>query len=191
MAVVAIAGSRSLPSAFAPLVFRVAVALRRSSRSVAVGCASGADAVVLASCLSLRIPVSVFAVGSPSGAGFWRGSAPFGLLHAAGSDVHWFAGGPLSVELVKRLAARSRVCVAAAAAGGEGSGLVVFLSSPSSRGSLLACRFAASAGLPVVIFCCGFSPSALPALGLGRWVSAGSGVWSSAVRWQPSSLFSG
>jgi len=183
--VVLLAGSRSLPSSFAPLISRVVSALSSAGRSLAVGCASGADALALASCRSLSLSASVFAVGTSAGAGFWSGSAPLSLLSAFPA-VRWLAGGPLSLPLAARLSRRTRAAVAfAAAAPRPGSGAVVFFRSPSSRGSALAARSAVAAGLPVVAFpCCGLSPSALPSLGRGRWAPAGgSAPWRSAFRW--------
>ena len=53
------------------------------------------------------------------------------------------------------------------------AGLVVFFSSPGSRGSLLACRCAISRGLPVLAYPVGFSSSELPLTGPGVWVSSG------------------
>ncbi len=60
-----------------------------------------------------------------------------------------------------------------------------FLSSPRSRGSLIAARLAARFGVSVYAFCLGFSPLQLPRLRRG-------GSWSfveiagvQAVHWQP------
>jgi len=83
--------------------------------------------------------------------------------------VQWWAGGPASVPLRVRLANRTRAIIAS-----TDSGLVVFFSSPNSRGSLLACRCAVKKGLPVLAFPVGFSGSELPDLGAGSWVSFGS-----------------
>lgn len=176
-------GSRGLSYQFAPLVFRVVAAVRASGRSAAVGCASGADSFALQACLSLSVPVEVFAVGSRGGSGFWRRSAPLALLRAAPA-VHWLAGGPLSASLCRRLAARSRAALGSVPVV-SGSGVIAFLSQAQSRGSLQSLRGAARRSLPVVVFCCGFSPSLLPSLGGGQWVPAGSGFWAQACRWQP------
>jgi hypothetical protein len=157
MAVVAVAGSRTLSPSLAPLVADVCASLSRAGCSIVTGEASGADGYCRASCPDVRaFRASSFLPSAP-----WRA----------------------------RLAARTRAVVAAAAAGGPGSALVVFLASPSSRGSLLACRLAVSFGLPVIVFPCGFPASALPSLGAGSWSPAGSGVWSGACRWLPTSLF--
>ena len=105
MAVVAFAGSRSLPSDpfTVELVTRAVGAVVAAGRSLAVGCAVGADALVLSSRLALPFPgstsghsLSVFAVGgSPSSlsvpsslapsalAGFWSGSAVSVVADAA------------------------------------------------------------------------------------------------------------
>lgn len=178
----AVAGSRSLPPSAFPLVARVASALVRSGRSLAVGCASGADLAVLSS----GVPVSAvrcFAAFGPGGVGAWRCSAVSAVLAfaAAGGSVSWWAGGGPAVALVPRLAARTSACVSAASAG-----LVCFFASTSSRGSLLAASLAVGRGLPVLAFPVGFPGSSLPPLGAGSWLPVGgSGVWASAWRWVP------
>ena len=191
-------GSRALPSSAASLVARVVASVVRSGRGVAVGCASGADAFALSAALASGARLSVFAVGGPSGRGFWRCSA-FSLVSraaASGASVSWWAGGRCSCpscsgsgsgrcpSLVGRLRRRSLAFVRFVASSGSGAGLVAFVSSPSSRGSFLSVRAAVRAGLPVVVFPVGFSPSLLPSLpGGGRWVpAASSGVWASGWR---------
>ena len=140
VALVAFAGSRSLPSSARSLVASVVGAVLASGRRVGVGCAVGADAFALAAALAVSpAAVSVFAVGGPRGLGFSSGSA-LALVRrafASGALVAWRAGGPLSVPLRARLALRSRACVAVAAASGAGAGLVAFVSAPppSSVGS--------------------------------------------------------
>lgn len=89
---------------------------------------------------------------------------PVAAAVAAGAAVRWWAGGGPSVPLRARLAARTRAVVAAATAG-----LLLFPSSPVSRGSWLAARCALTRGLPVVVVPLGFAPSLLPSLGAGRW----------------------
>ena len=207
MALVGFAGSRSLPSfsVSGGLVARVVGSVVASGRGVAVGCCVGADAAVLSARLRRRFPssssgsaLSVFAVGGACGSGFWSGSAWWAVSLAAvlavspGSgcfapvSVRWWAGGAASVPLRARLAARSSALVSAVAAGGAGSGLVVFLASPSSVGSVRSARLAAAAGLPVVVFPVGFAASALPSLGAGGWVpAAAAGVWARGFRWLP------
>jgi hypothetical protein len=166
--VVGFSGSRRLASAFRPLVSGVVASVVSGGRSVAVGCAAGADAFVRAAAPA----AAVFSVSA-----FGRGRGAF--------------------------AARSVAFVRAVAAGGAGSGLVVFPSAPcpvglvpsasASRcfsglgsGSWASAALAAGLGLPVVVFPCGFS--ALPA-SWGSWVPAGSGVWAGGFRLVPLSLF--
>lgn len=185
-AVVGFFGSRGLPSVGAAggLVSRVVGAVVSSGRSVAVGCASGGDAAALSARLALPFPpsrsrsaLSVFAVGGPGGAGFWRCSAVsvvsraaalavspgFGL--SAPVSVRWWAGGAAGVRLGARLAARSAALVRAVAAGGSGSGLVGFVSGgwSASPGSWRSVGLALAAGLPVVVFPVGCSVSCFPA----------------------------
>ena len=90
-------GSRSLsPSFFSFVAGVVGLALRRGF-GVSVGCAAGADATVVRAVLrfaSAASRLSVAAVGSSCGAGFWRGSAPLSLLRSVasrGAAVVWSA----------------------------------------------------------------------------------------------------
>lgn len=161
VAVVGFSGGRRLSPAFRPLVAGVVGAVLAGGRSVAVGCAGGADLFVR----SAAPGAVVFAV---PGSGCRPGS--------------WFA-------------ARSVALVRAVAAGGPGSGFVVFPAAPcpcglapsslalacfcgSGSGSWASAAFAAGLGLPLVVFPCGFS--ALPPW--GRWVPAGAGAWSGGFR---------
>lgn len=190
--VFALCGSRSLPASAGGLVARVCAALVRSGGSLVVGCAVGADSLVLSSALSGVVPVSsvrcfaAFGVGGVGSAGAVSAVSVVAAFAAAGGSVEWLVSGALSVPVRARLAARSRAVVSAASAG-----LVAFLSSPSSRGSLGAASFAAARGLRVVAFPAGFSGAAAPPLGpAGAWVPCEkSGVWASAWVWVPSSLF--
>ena len=159
-AVVGFSGGRRLSPVFRPLVAAVAGAVAGAGRSVAVGCAGGADAFVRAACPAAE----VFRVAGPPGR----------RLPAAA------------------FAARSVALVRAVAAGGPGSGLVVFPAAPCppglvpspspaacfcglGSGSWASAAFAVGLGLPVVVFPCGFS--VLPAWGAWR-PAAASGVWS-------------
>jgi hypothetical protein len=180
--VVAVAGSRSLPSGGAQLVASVAHSLVAAGASLVVGCAVGADAAVVTA-----VPpavLQVLAAFGPGGAGAWSGSAVSAVwaFAATGGAVVWWAGGGPAVPLRARLAARTRAVVAKASAG-----LVVFFGSPASRGSVLAAQLAAARGLPVVTFPLGFAPAQLPLRGCGFWTPAGgSGVWAAAWVWVPS-----
>ncbi|MGJ0484383.1 MAG: hypothetical protein ACR65R_07600 [Methylomicrobium sp.] len=169
---VAVAGSRALPTSGSALVVRVASDLASSGASFAVGCCSGADAALL-SAVPGSVPPSLlrcFAAFGPGG----EGAGPFSAVTAvrafatSGGSVSWWAGGPASVPLRSRLAGRTR-----AVAGAADAGLVAFFGSPSSRGSLFACRCALARGLPVVAFPAGFPAAELPLLGPGAWVPFG------------------
>jgi hypothetical protein len=185
--VVAVAGSRSLPLEASALVAAVCRSLVASGRSLVVGCCSGADAAVLGCAVAPSgrgVPaarVSCLCAFGPGGSGAGPASAVSAVeaFAAAGGSVAWWAGGPSSVPLSARLAARTRAVVAQASAG-----CVVFFASPLSRGSLLAARCAVSRGLPVFAFPVGFAGRLLPSLGAGAWVPvSGSGVWAEAFRW--------
>jgi len=150
---------------------------------MAVGCATGADALALSSAVQAgaHASVSVFAAFGPGGVGAcqWSSVGSVMAFEQAGGKVAWWSGGGAGVPLVVRLRQRT-LSVAEAGQGG----LVAFLGHPSSAGSLLACRQAAGAGVPVVAFPLGFNGVRLSRLGSGHWVPVGGlGVWSGAWRW--------
>ena len=146
-------GSRTLPASAADpaLITGVVGSVLAASpcRGVAVGCAMGADALVLSATLALgassrlRVfaafgPVSppwpadnVTAPGASSSV-----SSVFGVASAlsAGASVTWWAGGRPSVPLAGRLASRSAALVSAVAVSGAGRGFVGFVSSPCPAG---------------------------------------------------------
>jgi hypothetical protein len=194
--VVVFAGSRSVVSG---LVSPAVVSVLASGRDVVVGCARGVDAAVAATVCGwgLGRRLGVFAV-SPVPAASWAAAAA-----ADGASV---VRVPRSAGRAA-FAVRSRLVLAAAVAGGPGSGLVAFPSGPcpavcrpvvgpvfsgrvsgGGSGSWLAVALAVGAGLPVVVFLPA-GPSA-PAWAGGSWVpAAASGLWASALRWSPSLLF--
>ncbi len=168
----AVGGSRALPAW--PLVASFVRRALAAGASLSVGCASGADAAVVAGVLAAggAARLSVFAAFASSGAGSWRCSAVGAVraAAAAGARVAWLAGGALSVPLVARLFARSCACVRSV---GPGGAAVFFLASPSSPGSLAVAGFAAGLGLPVFAFSCGFAGApAAPRGCAGAWAPA-------------------
>jgi hypothetical protein len=190
--VVCFGGSRSLPPSALPLVRAVVSSVVGRGLGVSVGCAVGLDAAVIRWVLACggSAGLRVFAVGAPSGVGFWVGSAVRSVRLAAscGGQVSWLAGGPLSVSLRARLRRRSGRSVWWAARSGRGAGFVGFLSHARSRGTLGAARFAARLGLPVVVFAVGSLVGRVPPLLFpgGSWVpAASSGVWSCGFSWVP------
>jgi hypothetical protein len=180
------------------LVSPAVVSVLASGRDIAVGCARGVDAAVAATVCDwgLGSRLGVFAV-SPVPAASWAAAAA-----ADGASV---VSVPRSAGRAV-FAARSRLVLAAAVAGGAGSGLVAFSSGPcpavcrpvpglfagrvsgGGSGSWLAVALAVGAGLPVAVFLAvGVSA---PEWAGGSWVpAAASGVWASALRWSPSLLF--
>ena len=193
VAVVAVAGSRSLSPANAPLVSSVVRSVMAYGHSVSVGCCVGADAFVLSALVPLvrGFPLPAprpvcFAAFGAGGVGSCSLSAVSAVsdFAAAGGSVRWWAGGGSSVALPVRLSSRTNALIASASVS-----CVVFFASPASVGSLLACRLAVGRGLPVFAFACGFNPSLLPSPGVGSWVSVGGvGAWSFAFRWLSSKL---
>jgi len=163
-----VGGSRSLvPSAPA------GVALARfvgslGSRPIRVGCASGADALALASAPVPSV-LSVFAQFSSSGAGAFGSSAVSAVFsaRARGASVSFLAGGSLSVPVRARLIRRS-------VAGFSGAGVAVFFA-PGS-GSLAVARRALAASVPVLVWAGGSAPS-LPGFVPSRVSFCGLSFW--------------
>jgi hypothetical protein len=176
-ALVGFCGSRSLPSAFSPLVSSCVSAVLRASRDVAVGCASGTDRFALSAARSSGATVSLFSASS-----FGSGRASFARRSAA---------------LVSAVASSGAGCGLVAFVS-SACPVGLFPSASASRcfagfgsGSWASVAFAVGRGVPVVVFPCvgsGVSASSvLPFSWLGSWVSAGSGVWSSGFHFVPSS----
>lgn len=161
VAVVGFSGSRRLPPPFAPVVSGVVASVLAGGRSIAVGCAAGADAVVRSAAPS-AVVFSASAFGAGRAAFARRSVALVRAVSAGGpgSGLVVFPAAPCPPGLVA--SARSSACFC-----GLGSG------------SWASAAFAAGLGLPVVVFPCGFS--ALPPWGV--WVPAASaGVWAGGWR---------
>ena len=146
--------------AFAPLVAGVVASVLAAGRSVAVGCAAGADSFARAAAPGALV-FSAAAFGSGRGAFAARSVALVRAVAAGGpgSGFVVFPGAPCPAGLSP--SARSSACFC-----GSGSG------------SWASAAFAVGLGLPLVVFPCGFS--ALPSW--GSWVPAGSGVWAVGFR---------
>jgi hypothetical protein len=161
------------------LVAQVLPVLAAGGVSFAVGCCSGADAALLATVSPPRVRCFAAFGACGMGSGEFSAVAAVSAFAGSGGSVQWWAGGSVFVPLRVRLARRTRAVVAAA-----NVGLLVFLGSPNSHGSLLACQCAVARDLPVVAFPVGFCGALLPSLGAGSWVAVGgAGVWSSAFLW--------
>ena len=160
---VLIGGSRSLvsgPAALACSIF--ARRLARSGHAIHVGCAVGADALVVSSLassiatrqgrfisISARHPallssLHLFACFAQGGQGSWGGSNVWGFQSAVnlGASVSWLAGGSLSVPLVARLMSRSLAAL-------QGCAAAVFFQ--PGVGSLKVARAALKQGIPVLV----------------------------------------
>ncbi len=173
--VIAFGGSRSFH--FSDEVFKVVEKVVASAASVRVGCALGADELVIKLVLGLQAAkkLTVCAVFDRASRGSWRDSAVQSVLlaEAMSASVLWCSGGGLQVPLIARLARRSRAVISGSSA------FVLFLSPgvSSSSGSCSAASFAVSSGVPVFAF----SAEVPPALSVaGRWVAssfAGQSCW--------------
>ncbi len=172
-ALVGFCGSRSLPSAFSPLVSLCVSAVVVAGRGVAVGCASGADAFVRRACSS-AVVFSASSFGSGRGSFARRSAALVSAVSVsgAGCGLVAFVSSPCPSALVPS-------SVASRCFAGFGSG------------SWASVAFVVGSGVPVVVFPCVGSgvaaASVLPLAWSGSWVCAGSGVWSSGFRFVPSS----
>jgi len=172
-------GSRSLPSSL--ILRQVVSAFLALGGSVAVGCATGADAQVISVALAQRATsqLAVFAAFGSGGSGAWACSAVSVVRSAAvaGAQVTWWAGGQLSLPLRARLACRSRAALAGCAAA------VFFEPGP---GSLSVAAVAVSRGLPVFAFATA-APALVPGCA-GAWVAAsfcGFSCWAWSAAQQP------
>jgi len=186
--VVSFGGSRGLsPLSSSAAALRAVVGLWVAGGSrVQVGCATGADALVVQACLAAGVAsqLSVFAAFDQFGEGSCSVSAVavVAAAAAAGARVSYLAGGSLAIPLVARLARRSQAALVGSQA------LVLFLASPVSPGSLSTAAAAVAQGIGVFAFC----PSQPCALrSVGSWVPGAfccklCWVWSkSAVLHQP------
>lgn len=200
-----VCGSRRLPGGGVDLAGRVVRSVLRSGRGLVVGCAAGADAAALDAGVALDAGrVSVLAAFGPGGAGCAGPASAVAAVEAAAQTaarVAWWAGGDPAAPLRARLARRSLAAVELAAASGPGAGLVALVRSSPPRswsgtgpwwscgsGSWSSVAAAAALGLTPVVFVAGALDSGeLPMLpsGPGRWVRAGTGLWSVAWRWLP------
>jgi hypothetical protein len=182
-----IAGSPSLTLDYVPLLNQTIFALAGTGIRVAVTCAAGVPGQALIAAAGIGCLAAVFAIGDAQGAGFWAGSSAFCHLQTLARDrVHWLAGGPLTQTLPVRLLGRTRACLRFCAQSAPGARVIVFLDRPDCPEGLPMCQLAASMGLGVIAFPCGFEPTALPDLAFGgHWSPAGAGVWSFAGVWVP------
>lgn len=157
-------GSRSF-SAFSVVQGAVSGWLA-SGGGVVCGSSAGADALVIQAVLaaggagSLQVLAAFSAVGAGAGASSSVGSAQ--AAASAGARVAWLAGGPLSVHLPARLAART-----ASAASLASAGVVFSAGGPLGPGSSLAVSCLVSRSCPVWLF--SPSPGAVRNLA-GVWV---------------------
>lgn len=162
--VIMFGGSRTF--AARSLVVSAVSAVLRSGASLSVGCAIGADALVIGAAVgagaAARLRVS--AVFGAGGAGAWSGSAVRVVAAAAraGAAVTWWAGGSAYVPLRARLVQRSAAALAGASAA------VFFLSGAGSPGSLSVAALAVKRCMPVFAFCA-CQPQPLPRC-VGSWV---------------------
>jgi hypothetical protein len=177
---VALGGSRGLSGRGPWVLADVMQSLQVAGHPLIVGCSVGADEVVLRYGAG-KGPLQVLAVSANDGRGSWGRTALRSVNRAValGASVQWLAGGPLSLTLPVRLAARTRAVAAAASAGA-----VIAISSPDSVGSLLLARSVAARRLPVVALACGFSWLYLPPLASGGfWRKLGTSPGVVAAQW--------
>jgi hypothetical protein len=182
-----ICGSATLPLDYGPLLDQVISILAGNGTGVAVTCAAGASMQALVRASGLGSLEAVFAVGESSGAGFWAGSGPFCTLQAFGRErIRWLAGGPLTQPLPLRLNERTRACLRFGSASAPDAHLLGFADRPDCPDTFGIAQLAASIGMGVIVFPCGFPAEKLPELSPGgSWVAANPVFWSEARRWLP------
>lgn len=165
VSLVAFSGGRRLPAVFSPLVARVVGSVFAGGRGVVVGCASGADAFVRRAAGGRAVVFRVSSFGSGRGAFVRRSLAVVrrSASSGAGAGVVVFAPVPCPAALV--------ACSPLSA-----SGFGWPPCGASGSGSWGTAWAGVSAGLPLVVFPCGWCPSLLPA-SWGSWVAC-SGAWS-------------
>lgn len=172
-----------------PVIEHIVTTLLRKGHHLATGCATGADALVVETCASLRQlhRLSIFAVFTPAGAGAFKNSNVEPVLAAFrhGADVHFSAGGDLYKPLRTRLAERTRVMIAWSFNAPGGSQLVaVFGPNGNSRGTALAVKTAAlTYDRPVIALAVGKPLADLPLPGPGCWETTHEFLPHMARRW--------
>ncbi len=193
MSTVGFFGSRNLHPGYAGSVSSAVGVFARAGRTIATGCAVGADAYALSAALASAGPgrTTVFCAFDSDGKGSWGKSNVEGVQAAAahGADVRWLAGGPLTSNLVWRLVNRSRRMVDSISGGlrDEHSGIVGWITAPppGSPGSWGTINTAVALGLRVAVFNVGWGVSLLPSIQGGSWIPAGGGIWAGAVLYVP------
>jgi hypothetical protein len=154
VSLIGFSGSRSLSSAWLPLVRRVVAGVLRSGRGVGVGCAAGADRLVRSAAGGRACVwrVSSGAWGSGRGAFAARSVALVRAVAASGAGAGFagFVSAPCPAGLVPSPSA-------SACFSGLGSG------------SWASLALAAGLGLPVVVFWCGGGWGASLPLSWGVW----------------------
>jgi len=208
MTLVGFAGSRNLQPKWYTLIEKVVSAVAKAGRGIAVGCARGADELVIRACFAdstkLQVPcLRIFAAFGPDGKGVWKYSATKLVQWVArlaikyneeGKEpriiVHWWVGGREGTELIPRLKLRTKRMVEAVVGSGQGRGLIAFVAGGPCRspGTWGAIRLAHEQGLPIIVFACGCSVRDFPSLGEGHWRNAGRGMWELAWMWEEDTL---
>jgi hypothetical protein len=157
VALAGFSGSRVLPASFAGLVSAVVGAAVASGLGVAVGCASGADALVRSAAPGARV-FRASAFGSGRTALVRRSVALVRAVAVSGSGARFFGFvvGPCPRSVSPSASSSACFC-------GGGSG------------SWASLAFAVGLGLPVVVFWCGSGAPALPAWWGGSWAPASVG----------------
>jgi hypothetical protein len=147
---IAFGGSRSYANR--NQVVQVIKAVLQSGAAVSVGCAIGADALVITAVVGAGRAdhLRIYAAFGASGAGAWAGSAVSVVMSAAraGAAVIWLAGGaPGAVPLRARLAQRSAASLTKASAA------VFFMDGDGTPGSLNTAALAVKRRIQVFAFC--------------------------------------
>jgi hypothetical protein len=188
--VVGFTGPRGVEASAAPIINRVVQRMMQVGSAVAVGCATGVDAYVLAAALHIDpTRLFVFSVFDAQGVGGGKWSNVAGVKRSAeqGAAVNWGVGGTFESNYTVKLVRRSKRLIRFLSEAKAGGSLVGFVTKPPQHAfardkdwpscgsgtwaTIAACNHRR---LQVVVFPVAwptFSPDQLPVLpgGPGEW----------------------
>ncbi len=175
--ILAIGGSRRLSPGAAESARLISSALLKTGYRLAVGCATGVDAAVMAAAVAdwrasqLHIHTAFGPItGSVScygvaGTGSCSATAAVAVAKHAGAKVTAWAGGGPTLAFPQRLSNRTRAVARAVTCGG-----IVICDGEPGNGSALLCRSLAARGLPIWLFPVGLPlENPLPVSGPWSW----------------------
>lgn len=180
---IAMGGSRIITKQEKQQIHEVVKVLLEKNMQICVGCAIGADQAIIESVMSMGMEKSlkIFAAFGIDGKGGWEGSAINTVIKAfgKGASVEWYDEKQLNISLKARLAIRTKNYISEA-----NKGMIVFLSSEKSKGSIGAIKIALRKELKTIVFCNGFEIKKINDFSEGWGKIDKSGVWKNAFRFE-------